>query len=527
MISRNKLLFSVSLFFLICLGGMYFALQTWMPFMWILLVFGVGGILYVGFAERKLLAEFSRLKTTKHGLSMGTVLILTLLILGFVNYFSVKFVRVFDYSMTSQYTLSEQSKKIIDHLDGDLEIKYFYKDGLQNVDQIKKSFLNLAKVYETYSPKIKISSVEMNSNPAMTELFGATKGTGEGFVSYKGKMNRIETQFVGMTGVAYSEQDFTNAMIKTTRTQFKNIYFIEGHKERSIEDEKDELSLAGFKKALEKNSYIVKSLNLITSGSIPGDADLLIIGGAAEPYQKSEIALLNNYLIDGRPMLILLDSTKGVVSGPSDILDNVGWKMGSEFVFNILTTPSGPMVSTDQATVANTFSTESEITRIFGTNRSVLFFRPHPLEPKKVMNQNIQSEVLVKTSPQTVGLAKIETTDYEGKPRSFDLGVQFKVKYLTSQKETDLVIFSDVNLAGNQYFNQTSNKDLLLNAVAFLAKETDLVSLAPKEPLATKMKMPGPEFNTYFKYILVGLFFPMPIVFLILSIVIWFRRRHA
>ncbi|MBC7458680.1 MAG: hypothetical protein H7235_10395, partial [Bdellovibrionaceae bacterium] len=253
----------------------------------------------------------------------------------------------------------------------------------------------------------------------------------------------------------------------------------------------------------------------------------LIMGGAAEPYQKPELALINNYLMAGRPILILFDSAKGSIAGPSDILDNLGWKLGAEFVFNILTTPNGPMVSTDQATVANTFSTESDMTRIFGTNRSVLFFRPHPLEPKKVMNQNIQPEVLVKTSQQTVGLVKIETTDYEGKPRSFDLGLHFKVKYLTSQKDTDLVIFSDVNLASNQYFNQTSNKDLLLNAVAFLAKETDLVALAPKEPLATKIKMPGPEFNTYFKYILVGLFFPMPVVFLVLSLVVWLRRRHA
>ncbi|MBC7458521.1 MAG: hypothetical protein H7235_09595, partial [Bdellovibrionaceae bacterium] len=171
--SRHKMILAVSFFFLICMGGMYFALLSWMPFMWILLVFGSGGLIYVGFAERKLLNEFTNLKTTKHGLSMGSTLVLTLCVLGFVNYFSVKFVRVFDYSMTRQYTLSEQSKKIIDGLDSELEIKYFYKDGLQNADQVKKSFLNLAKVFETYSRKIKVSSVEMNSNPTMTELFGA------------------------------------------------------------------------------------------------------------------------------------------------------------------------------------------------------------------------------------------------------------------------------------------------------------------------------------------------------------------
>lgn len=526
--SKNKIIFFLSLFFLICLSGMYFALQAWMPFMWFLIIFGVAGLVYVTFKERKIITEFANLKTTKHGLSMGTSFILILFILGFINYFSVKFVRIFDYSLTNSYTLSDQSKKIIDHLDADLDIKYFYKDGLQNTDQIKKTFLNLARVFEAYSSKIKVSSIEMNSNPALTELFGATKGTGEAFVSYKGKMNRIETQFTGSSGATYSEQDFTNAIIKSTRTHFKNIYFIQGHKERDTEDEKDENALAAFKKALEKNSYIVKNLNLISTGSIPADADVLIIGGATESFQNSEMKLINDYLMSGQPLLVLIDSNRGSqIAGPKNILDHIGWKLSSEYVFNILNTPSGPLVSTDQATVANIFSPESEITRFFGNNRSTLFFRPHPLVPNEKTNANFKTEILVKTSDKSVGLSRIDMTNYEGQPRSFNLGVHFKGNYQNSNKETNIVIFSDVSLAQNQFFNQTSNKDLLLGSVAFLAKETDLISLSPKEPAVTQLKMAGPEFNTYFKYILVGLFFPMPILFLVLSIIVWMRRRHA
>jgi ABC-type uncharacterized transport system involved in gliding motility auxiliary subunit len=172
------------------------------------------------------------------------------------------------------------------------------------------------------------------------------------------------------------------------------------------------------------------------------------------------------------------------------------------------------------------FSNESEITHHFGTSRSALFYRPRPL----VMSQaasGFTSDILVKTSDRSVALTKIEATDYTGKPQSFNLGVYAKGKYLKSDKETEIIVISDINFAVNQFFNQTSNKDLLLNSVSFLAKETDLVSLAAKEPSVSKIKMAGPEFNTYFKYILVGLFFPLPILFLILSLVIWFKRRHA
>ncbi len=90
-----------------------------------------------------------------------------------------------------------------------------------------------------------------------------------------------------------------------------------------------------------------------------------------------------------------------------------------------------------------------------------------------------------------------------------------------------LVVYGDTDFLSNQFIYQNSNKDLILNTVSSLIKETDLVSISAKQPQATKMIMTVPDFNQYFKFIVVGIFIPIPFIFLVISLIIWLRRRHA
>ena len=41
------------------------------------------------------------------------------------------------------------------------------------------------------------------------------------------------------------------------------------------------------------------------------------------------------------------------------------------------------------------------------------------------------------------------------------------------------------------------------------------------------MKMNPVEFTQFFKFMVVGLFLPIPFVFLIFGIILWMKRRHA
>ncbi|MCB0411043.1 MAG: gliding motility ABC transporter, partial [Bdellovibrionales bacterium] len=74
----------------------------------------------------------------------------------------------------------------------------------------------------------------------------------------------------------------------------------------------------------------------------------------------------------------------------------------------------------------------------------------------------------------------------------------------------------------NKSFFQGLNRDLALNAFSYLVKETDLVSIRPKQPKGTQMIL-----TQYSQLGLVGGGVMLPLVLLITAGVLWFKRRGA
>ena len=160
--SKSKLILIMAFVLLISLGGLYFAIQSWMPFMWFLLAPGAIGVLTWFVIERSIIIDFFTMKTTKQGLNMGALILIATTLLVFINFLAVRYNRTVDLSTTGQYTLSEQSRKIIDQAlisdQSQINVKFFYKQGIEGVEASKKSFSSMIKVYQEYSSKIKFDS---------------------------------------------------------------------------------------------------------------------------------------------------------------------------------------------------------------------------------------------------------------------------------------------------------------------------------------------------------------------------------
>lgn len=514
MSQKGKLLFILTALSFVALVGLFFALRVWMPFMWIVLgtamLSAAGGFYY----DYKIILDFFNMKTTKLGMNMGLILLLTIVFLTVVNFLGAKHYRTMDFSINRVNSISDQSRKIINSLESDLIVKFFYKNGAEKAEDNKKLFRSLVKQYEDITAKVKFEFVEINERPRLAADYGATKGSGEAFIDYKGSKNRVEN---------YSEQDFTNAIIKVTRKHKKTIYFLTGHGERSLDDEKGEGSFFGFRQLLEKNSYTVKTINLAGALSIPDDATMIVIAGPTQQLQLSEIISLEDYLNTGRSLLILLDEKE--TFGMGNLLKKMGVELEPNYVFNIFDTPLGKVVNAETPTVAVEYSQNDEITKVFTNNQMTVFRNPHSL---KLLNNStrVKTEVLVRT-PKSAALTELDSKDYIGEPREFNLGVSVKGKFAANSAEFAAVIFSDADFMSNVLLYQNLNRDLALNAISALTKETDLISISAKEPLATKMLVAPPEFNQFFKFTLIGLFIPLPIALMILSMVLWYRRRHA
>jgi ABC-type uncharacterized transport system involved in gliding motility auxiliary subunit len=514
MSSKGKLFFTISILSLLSLAGLFFAIGVWMPFMWFVIAPAIIGFLGWIFTDLKSMREFFMMKTTKQGLNMGMLVLISMALLVAINFMAARHYTAFDFSNNRVNSISEQSKSILSSLDSDLNVKFFYKTGAERAEENKKMFRELVKHYQDISSKVKFEISEINQRPKLAAEFGANKGTGEAFVEYKGNKNRIEN---------YTEQDFTNAIIKMTRKEKKNIYFVEGHNERSLDDEKGEGSLFGFKQMLDKNSYNVKKVSLAAGTPIPADAHVIVIAGPTQQFQPSEIKILENYLTGGGNLFLMLEEKNTL--GLAPLLKFMGVELEPHYVFNIFNSPMGQVVNAQAATVAVQYSSTNEITKLFTGNQMTVFRAPHSL---KLFSDSslIKTEILVRT-PKAAALEKLDSKDYTGELREFVLGAQIKGKLNDKAKEFTAVVYSDVDFVSNILLYQNLNRDLALNTISSLTQETDLISISAKDPIASKMLVSPPEFNQFFKFTVVGFFFPLPFVFLILSAVLWYRRRHA
>ncbi|HEX4924371.1 MAG TPA: hypothetical protein VFV50_09800, partial [Bdellovibrionales bacterium] len=90
-------------------------------------------------------------------------------------------------------------------------------------------------------------------------------------------------------------------------------------------------------------------------------------------------------------------------------------------------------------------------------------------------------------------------------------------------KEFSLVAVGDSDFLTNNMLHMQLNRDLAVNSFAFLAKDADLVSIRPKVAKGTTLQMEQSTARAAFW----GIFVPAPILMLILSVIMWLRRRGA
>lgn len=503
----SKILLSLAGLSLAAFGLARFLLGGWMPIYTILLVFTVVFVLIAVFKDRKLLAEFFTMKTTKHGMNMGLMILLVLTLIVIINYIGVKRNKTWDFSQAKTNTLSEQSIQIVKNLKSDLRVLYFYKEGTQGNAENRTAFRELLKKYQDQSNKISLEFFEVNQHPKLAEDYGVTKGSGLAFVEYEGKKNRLEK---------VDEQEITQAIIKVTREKMKTLYFVTGHGELNPEDAQEASGLNAFKMLIENNSFNVKMWNLPSAPQVPQDADTVVIAGPQQAFQDYEIKALEDYLKNGGNILMALES------GKTQGLEKILSKLGVTPENNYIKSSYMGLGFIDGGTIGNVFSTNSTVTRVFsGQNGVVRMDWPMNL---KISNppEGITVEPIVKTDQNASAFKqpKIDVGDNPTGP--FQLGLEINGKYNGGEKPFQLMVYGDAEFLSNQMLYQNLNRDLALNTVSQLTREEGLISIAPREVQRTELMVTTAKLGGFYIFLVL-----VPVGLLIAALVFWVRRRGA
>lgn len=490
-----------------------FLLGAWVPFNWLALAFFVFFLAGAVWKDRAFYHDFFGMKTTKQGLNMGTMILLVFSILAAVNFLGARRYLTWDLSANKVNSLSDQSLKMLDGLKDDLKVIYFYKEGARGVEQARKMFIDLIKKYQDASSKMKLEFVEINERPDLTEKYGIKSGAQQVILDYQGRNSLI---------VNINEQEITGGIVKVTREQAKKIYVLAGHGELGLESQEDGDSASFLKALLEGNRYEVKSFSFSNDGAIPKDTDALMILGPKQQFSEGEVKALETFLIGGGSLLLAMEPNFNV--GLAPLLQRVGVKASNNYIISVIRTEFG-VIPEPKFTRGSVFSTSHPVTKPFGRSEFTVFRLPQALERTSTNPpEGLVIDDLVRTNENSFAVTSL-TANEQGPdgPYTIVMSVKGKMPGASDSKEFNLVVAGDRDFLNDQSLYQNLNRDLLLNSVAALAKEENMISITPKEVGRTELVMLDTQFVLYIFLFAI----PLPLLFYALSFVQWWRRRNA
>lgn len=458
---------------------------------------------------RGILGFFSR-RSSQLGTNTIVLGIAVIAILCAVNFAGYKYHKQFDMTQEGLFTLSGQTKKILNGLHQDIDVVRFVR--LPEQDQAEHQFDDMMAEYREQSRRIEFKNVDPVQKPEVAQEYGA-KEMGDVVLR-----SGTRTQHVASTGGSPSESDMTSAILKLTQDTVKTVCFITGHGEKSITDTQEH-GYSGMDQALKSEGYATKSINLVTGNGVPSDCEVLVAAGPTEAYFPQETAMLGTFLDNGGKVLIEEDPDTdpkldtiyqawNVNVGKNVVVDASG--VGRLFGMG----PAAPLV-VDYG--------DSPITK--DLQRGMTFF---PLArtaaeatPPKA---NITGVELLKTSARSFTIPNLKQKEVSFDPKidtAGPLSLGVAMSKTESGKTARLVVIGNSQFASNQYAGMQHNGDLFMNTVDWLAQDENLISIRPKTATNRAITLTEAQERTLWWFDLICL----PGIIIFSGVYIWWKRR--
>ena len=396
-------------------------------------------------------------------------------------------VKSIDISDNNIYGVSKTSKKVLNKLDKKVTFKiYAEKDS---TDTRIKSFI---KKYTALSDKLSVTWIDPVLHPAALTKAGvekdtiviSCKDTGKTkFVSFDDILVSDSYSYYTTGSSSASEFDgegqFTSAINSVTSEQTEKIYYTTGHGEAAFSDSGTKL--------FSKNNLTTDEVNLMMTGEIPDDCDLLFMDAPSKDISDDEKTLLLNYLKKGGKVFIILGDSEDETPNLDEVLKEYGMQEADGYIADMQRSYQGnyyyifpEITATDD--LANNL--ESEM---------VLMINAHGLITTDPARDTITTTAFMQTSDNSYAVT--EDKQEEG---TYTLGA-VATEQITSDDSSDsssskdsssdatktsrLTVISSESMIDSQItdtYTTLENLDLFMNAVTANFDKTKNVAIKAK-----------------------------------------------
>lgn len=384
----------------------------------------------------------------------------------------------FDMTATSQYTLSEQTEKILAAVDKEITIYLIASTGEE--DSSIKELLNR---YKSLSDKIKVEYKDPALYPSFTQSYTSDKVNNNSLIITSELRSKVidynsiyVTDYSGYyaTGNAsYSfdaENQITSAISYVTSSALPKMYYLTGHGEAQLSD-----TLQGY---LKDDNIELASLSLLSEGSVPADCDCLLIYSPAKDISEDEKSMLLTYMEAGGKMFLITGQTESALANLYAVGAEYGIEASSRIVFEgnnnyYYQYPYYLLPEKDSHEITDPL-----------INRGYYVLQPIAHALKKAGNLRSTLEVTgllettsssyAKADPENASTLEKESGDTEG---PFYTAMAASESF--DDKEAKLVWFSSVNMLDDNIDTAVSgaNSNLFLNAVGWMCDREETISI--------------------------------------------------
>src|SRR4051794_32899629 len=260
-------------------------------------------VLYTLGQWREILDYFKQ-RNARYGAIASVSVLIFVGILVAVNYLSFRQNKRWDLTKNQQYTLSDQTVKLLKNLDS--QVKFLVFDQTGNFDRFRSTL----DEYKYQSPsKVDVEYIDADKRPVEAKQ-NQVQTYGTVVISYKGRTERVTSS---------EEQDLTNGLVKVLNPQKKKVYFVAGHGERDT-DSAERDGYSAIKMALEGDNYEIAKIVLAQEKDVPADASVVIIASPKTDLLQTESDMLERFLKKGGHVFALIDPPEDK-GPPTPVLD--------------------------------------------------------------------------------------------------------------------------------------------------------------------------------------------------------------
>lgn len=475
------------------------------------------------------MANWMQARQTKYAAYASTYILVILAVLAAVNFLANRYDKSYDSTSNKQFSLSDQSIKLVKGLKGDVHITYFDRDSAF------AGAHNLLDRYSNLSTKVHVAYIDPVKRPQQAKAAGYSRDT----------TILVDSGTRKESAKSLTEEEITGALIRSLKSGERNVCFISGSGEHSLDDTTSGDGYGAVKAALESNNYKTRAISLLQAPgqtpaggksvlasnptgeaakpAVPSDCTVLVVGGPRFAYIQPAVDAIKTYVENGGHALFLLDPALKL--GKDDTQENapLDTLLGSWGV-----TPDKDL-ALDTSGIGRVFGLGPEVALVASYEShqivnpmkeiATAFPLARTLEVKNTDKATVDK--LFSTGENSYATSNLSSGRITIDPKRDKKGPLLLAAAGTYNKTGRFVVVGSSTWAGNSLIRFNGNRDLFLNMVNWLSADEDLISIRPKEPSNQPLNVNSQRATMMFWLSVV--FFPLAVVGIGLGT--WWKRR--